>query len=131
MKILWFSILVLVLALFAILGSINLSHKKAHLQLTDSKVSLAEGETLYRRGNGYQHIPACITCHGANGKGNTQAGFPILTSQPMLYTLNQLKGFKDKTRKNDVNAVMQNITAHMTERDMEAVALYIQSLKHD
>ena len=103
----------------------------ASLPLPNSKTSstdLVRGETLYRQGDLNKHITACIACHGPTGTGNAQAGFPALSKQQPVYTLLQLLAFKNKTRHNDTNAIMQNISAHMDHDDMKAVADYIAQL---
>lgn len=89
---------------------------------------LKRGELLYRGGDFAKHITACIACHGPKGTGNAQAGFPALAGQQALYTIQQLQAFKDKKRSNDLNSIMRDISARMSQDDMEAVAYYIQGL---
>lgn len=89
---------------------------------------LKHGEQIYRGGDFAKGITACITCHGPKGTGNIQAGFPMLSGQHAAYTLQQLKAFKDGQRKNDLNHIMQDISARMSQDDMEAVAHYIEDL---
>lgn len=89
---------------------------------------LKRGERLYRGGDFTKHITACIACHGPQGTGNGQAGFPTLTGQHALYTLQQLQAFKENKRANDLNSIMRDISAHMNQEDMEAVAYYVQGL---
>lgn len=95
---------------------------------TMPKQYLQRGEQLYRGGDFDKHISACIACHGPQGTGNAQAGFPVLSGQNAPYTIQQLQAFKDKTRHNDLNSIMQDISARMDKNDMEAVAYYIQGL---
>lgn len=89
---------------------------------------LVRGEALYRGGDFDQHITACIACHGPTAMGNEQAGFPLLSGQQAKYSVLQLQQFKDKTRRNDVNSIMQDISARMSAEDMEAVAHYLSGL---
>jgi len=89
---------------------------------------LKRGEQIYRGGDFAQKITACIACHGPKGTGNGQAGFPMLSGQHAQYTIGQLQLFKDGKRSNDLNGIMQDISAHMSAEDMEAVAYYIQGL---
>lgn len=89
---------------------------------------LKRGELLYRGGDRAQGITACIACHGPNGRGNGQAGFPLLSGQHAEYTIQQLKAFKSKERTNDLNSIMRDISSRMNEDDMRAVAYYIQGL---
>jgi len=89
---------------------------------------LKRGELLYRGGDFGKRITACIACHGPKGTGNAQAGFPGLSGQHALYTLMQLRAFKDGKRRNDLNHIMQDISSRMDKDDMEAVAHYIEGL---
>ena len=89
---------------------------------------LQRGEQLYRGGDFAKHIPACIACHGPQGTGNAQAGFPLLSGQHALYTQKQLEAFKKGERKNDFNNIMQDISKKMSAEDMTAVAHYIEGL---
>lgn len=99
--------------------------------LTKGKVPkkyLKRGEQIYRGGDFEKGITACIACHSPSGKGNGQAGFPVLSGQNAQYTVQQLQSFKNHTRKNDMNSIMQDISKRMDDSDMEAVAYYVQGL---
>jgi cytochrome c553 len=89
---------------------------------------LKHGEALYRGGDLDKHITACIACHGPNGLGNNEAGFPVLSGQHAPYIQEELEAFKNKARLNDYNAIMRDISARMDKDDIEAVAFYIQGL---
>jgi cytochrome c553 len=89
---------------------------------------VALGEALYTRGDFGKQITACVTCHGPHGTGNNQAGFPSLAGQHARYTHNQLRAFKNRTRNNDLNHVMQRIAAGMNQEEMQALAEYIEGL---
>ena len=86
------------------------------------------GEKIYRVGDFEKGIAACIACHGPKGTGNDEAGFPVLSGQKARYTIQQLKAFKHQTRCDDLNHMMQDISARMSQEDMEAVAYYIQGI---
>ncbi|MDI1352043.1 MAG: c-type cytochrome [bacterium] len=92
------------------------------------KQYVQRGQQLYRGGDFNKHITACIACHGPNGKGNNQAGFPLLSGQHAAYTVLQLRAFKEGKRTNDLNHIMQDISKRMSDDDMEAVAHYIEGL---
>lgn len=92
------------------------------------KQYLKRGEQLYRGGDFSKHITACIACHGPSGQGNAQANFPVLSGQHAAYTVQQLQAFKDKKRSNDLNSIMRDISARMSEDDMQAVANYVAGL---
>ncbi|AAZ96082.1 cytochrome c-type protein [Thiobacillus denitrificans ATCC 25259] len=68
---------------------------------------------------------ACATCHGADGLGNAQAGFPMLAQLPPAYLAKQIADFKAGTRS---NPVMSPIAAALTPEDIEASARYYASL---
>lgn len=89
---------------------------------------LKRGEQLYRGGDPLKAIPACIACHGPRGRGNAQAGFPVLSGQNAEYTISQLSAFKIHKRRNDLNAMMQGSSRHLNDEDQQAVAYYIQGL---
>ncbi|MCP0914725.1 MULTISPECIES: c-type cytochrome [Legionella] len=89
---------------------------------------IARGEQLYRGGDFKSHITACIACHGPRGTGNAQAGFPVLSGQQAVYTMQQLQAFKDNQRSNDFNEIMRDISVRMSKEDMEAVAYYVAGL---
>ena len=92
------------------------------------KKYLQRGEQLYRGGDFKKQITACIACHGPKGTGNAQAGFPVLSGQHAEYLVLQLQAFKDHKRTNDLNHIMQDISARMDQDDMDAVAHYIEGL---
>jgi cytochrome c553 len=87
------------------------------------------GEKLYRAGDKERDIPACIACHGPQGRGNGPARYPALRAQHAVYTYNQLKAFKDGSRKSGTNGVMQAVTERMTDDEMRALASYVQGLR--
>lgn len=95
---------------------------------TAQPLIVKRGEQIYKAGDASKHITACIICHGPKGTGNNQAGFPLIAGQNTFYTITQLNAFKQKTRTNDLNHIMQDICSKMNEKDIEAVSHYIESL---
>ncbi len=87
-----------------------------------------QGEQIYRAGNAATGVAACMACHGPAGSGNPQAMFPQLNGQNAEYVVKQLKAFRDGSRTNDSAKMMQGVVARMTDKEMEAVAQYIQGL---
>lgn len=87
------------------------------------------GEALYRGGDAKRGIPACIACHGPQGRGNGPAGYPALRAQHAVYAYAQLKAFKDGTRKSVGNDIMASVTDRMTDAEMRALASYLQGLR--
>ncbi|KIH86157.1 c-type cytochrome [Pseudomonas batumici] len=94
----------------------------------DPKV-VAHGEELFRGGKLDQGMPSCIGCHSPNGAGNAAAGFPHLGGQHAQYVAKQLTDFREGNRTNDGDTkIMQSIAAKMSNKDIEAVASYVQGL---
>lgn len=98
-------------------------------------ISAGEGKTneigkkLYLGGDNERGITACIACHGVNGQGVAGAGFPAVASQNVDYLKIQLRNYRDLKRTNDSNSIMRNISAQLEEKDIEALAQYMSSLK--
>jgi cytochrome c553 len=65
----------------------------------------------------------CLGCHGASAQGNGQ--FPRLAGQHPEYLVQQLKAFKEGSRK---SGPMQAIIANLPEADFKALAAYFGSL---
>jgi cytochrome c553 len=98
---------------------------------------VALGEKLYRGGNSASGVSACSACHGANGQGMAQAGFPALSGQHAAYTEAQLKAFRaagredaeGKRRNNDGDTMMMQATAaRLSDNEIKALASYINGL---
>jgi cytochrome c553 len=86
------------------------------------------GEQIYRGGVLDKNIPACSACHGPQGEGNPQAGFPRLGGQHADYIVAQLQAYKNNQRRNDINNIMRMIAEKLSPQDMQSVASYIQGL---
>ena len=87
------------------------------------------GEKLFRGGDAARSIPACIACHGPQGRGNAPAGFPALRAQQSLYAYNQLRAFAAGTRTSTGNPIMRDIASRLTDEEMRALASYTQGLR--
>jgi cytochrome c553 len=89
--------------------------------------TLDYGERLYRGGKRENNTPACIACHGPNGRGNPAASYPSLKGQYAVYIAKQLREY---TRRSDgVTRVMRDIAAKLSEEDIVAVSSYVQGLQ--
>jgi cytochrome c553 len=91
-----------------------------------NKDTVELGKKIFRGGIAEKSIPACASCHSANGAG-IPAQFPRLAGQHFDYTYAQLKAFNDGTRKN--NEQMTKIVSRMSDAEMKAVADYVAGLK--
>lgn len=93
----------------------------------DQELALV-GQKIFRGGVQGAGVPACASCHGAQGQG-IPAQFPRLAGQHSDYIYTQLNDFRLGTRANDGAKMMRTIAAKMTDADMKAVAAYIQGLR--
>jgi len=87
------------------------------------------GERIYRGGNAESGVAPCMGCHGPKGAGNPPANYPALRGQHAKYVENQMHGFAEGNRINENSIKMMQITAsRMTNKEIRAVASYIQGL---
>ena len=87
------------------------------------------GEKIYRGGNAESGIAPCMGCHGPNGAGNPASLYPALRGQHAKYVEIQLHGFAEGKRVNEnAKKMMQILAARMTNKEIRAVASYIQGL---
>jgi cytochrome c553 len=87
-----------------------------------------EGKKVYRSGNPQTGVPACMACHGPDGAGNPATVYPALQGQHAEYTAMQLKAFRSGDRSNDPNKIMRIVAGKMSDKEIKAVADYIQGL---
>jgi cytochrome c553 len=97
--------------------------------VADSKL-VARGEALYRGGDANAAAPACMACHGPDGRGNPGAGYPQLAGQFADYVTLKLKDWHDgKTWGDDDRAkVMPAVIKGLSDGDIAALASYIEGL---
>jgi len=67
---------------------------------------------------------ACASCHGVDGAGNAQAGFPALAQLPPAYFAKQIADFKAGTR---THPIMTPIAQAMSVEDAESTARHYAS----
>ncbi len=97
------------------------------LKPVDAELGLAaKGERIYNN--------VCFRCHGENGRG--EEGYARLAGQQVDYVQMTLKRFRAIANKeNDIgedkrrNASMEQVTARLSDEDIEGLAHYIALLK--
>ncbi len=80
------------------------------------------GEALAK--SGVPGVPACASCHGANGEGQAAASYPRLAGQVQAYLVKQLQDFKARR----ASAVMQPFAQKLSDQQINDVAEYYASL---
>jgi cytochrome c553 len=92
--------------------------------------TLDHGQRLYRGGSRDNQTPACIACHGPNGRGNPAASYPSLKGQYAVYIAKQLRDYARGARRSDgATRVMRDIASRLSEEDIVAVSSYVQGLQ--
>ncbi|SDB24040.1 Cytochrome c553 [Pseudidiomarina indica] len=89
---------------------------------------IAEGQKLFIGGDEARGIAACAACHGPRGDGMALANFPDISGQSAAYTKQQLERFRSGERQNDLNGMMRDVAAKLTDKDIEILSQYIQGL---
>lgn len=90
--------------------------------------AVAAGAQVYRAGNAKTGVPACMACHGPDGKGNDPAGWPALSGQHPEYITKQLGLYASGERSTDINNIMRDIAARMSKAEIDAVSQYVSGL---
>jgi cytochrome c553 len=70
-------------------------------------------------------VPACSTCHGAEGKGNET--FPRLAGQHADYLMKQLLVFQ-RTDERPEGSIMKTVAHDLTAQNIQDVAAYLQAM---
>lgn len=82
-----------------------------------------QGRKIFEQGLPDKGVPACASCHGAQGHGNGQ--FPRLAGQHADYILRQIEVFQNGTRANA--PVMTAVVHALDAADAKAIAAFLQS----
>lgn len=93
----------------------------------DSKV-IEAGQRVFQQGVAKEKVPACAACHMHNGTGMAPMAVPGLAGQHAGYLAAELKRFASGKRDNSPGHVMQLIAARLNQKQIQAVADYLQVL---
>ena len=110
--------------------------EKQTLTGLEADAKLAEsGEKLFRGGDAARGIPACLACHGPNGRGNGPARWPQVRAQQPTYAMAQLRNYAAKTRYGTATVLspgaemMSDVARRLGEDDIKALTAYLQGLR--
>ena len=103
----------------------HFARQRAQPQVADDELLVQLGRYIYERGNLYQQVPACKSCHSSTGVGNER--MPRLAGQHPKYIENQLRSFQSRQRRNDSGA-MAFVTQGLSELEMRGVSAYVATL---
>jgi len=83
---------------------------------------------FYMGGDKERGIPGCTACHGPRGNGLELAKFPKISGQHPAYLKSQLEKFRSNLRHNSHNGMMKDISAKLSDDDIELLSEYISAL---
>ncbi len=83
------------------------------------------GKTIFASGVADKGVPACATCHGAEGKGNVT--FPRLAGQHADYLMKQLLVFQRTDERPD-GGIMKTVAHELTAQNIRDVSAYLHAL---
>ncbi|WP_172597734.1 c-type cytochrome [Sulfuriflexus mobilis] len=86
------------------------------------------GKRLYHTGIKNRGVAACASCHGITALGNPTVKYPALAGQHREYINKALKDFRSGERSNDPQSLMRNIAAKLSDRGIEMLSHYIETL---
>lgn len=91
-------------------------------KITD-KSKYDAGKDIFLNGHAEKGVPPCMACHGEKGEGKEST--PRLGGQSEAYLKRQLKVFYGNER--PAATVMHEVVKGLSERDIEAIAQYLQA----
>lgn len=86
---------------------------------------MVEGKAIFASGLPDKGVAACVSCHGKHGEGMNQ--FPRLAGQHADYVYKQLLVFQHNVEQRPRGEIMKSICSNMSERDMRAVAAFVEA----
>ena len=106
----------------------SLPSKVAEATGSDSDIELAT--RIYKGGIAKKGVAACSSCHGPDGAGNAQAGFPRISGQSAQYTAAQLTAYREGERRSDevFGGMMRGVSKGLSDREIVVLSDYISGL---
>jgi len=103
------------------------SQKKMH---GNGKGSNPVAVNLFTKGDAKRGIPACMSCHGKDGKGQSPkvSTYPVIGGQHKSYLIAQLTHWRSGERKNSPGGVMNKVAKTLTDAEIDALTDYISGL---
>ena len=90
------------------------------------KGNIANGKAIYENGKG--SVPACASCHGADGMGDDNMGTPRLAGQYAVFLRKQLEDYATDKRKDNTMFVMNDNAKGLSAQDRTDVSTYMESI---
>ena len=103
------------------------AQQAARQPLEGTAAQVEAGKEIFVNGVSAKNVPACATCHGAEGRGN--ATFPRLAGQHADYLAKQLLVFQ-RTDERPAGSIMKTVAHELNRDDIENVAAYLQAMSN-
>ena len=87
----------------------------------------SNGKSIFENGKG--DVPACNSCHGADGSGDDALGTPRIAGQFYTFLVKQLEDYATDKRMDETMFVMNANAKGLSAQDRRDVATYLQSAK--
>ena len=112
------------------LGAYYASLPAKHFEATGSDEDIKAAEGIYKGGVIAKGVAACAACHGPNGAGNAQAGFPAISGQSVGYTIAQLTDYREGRRGTGdaYGNMMRGVASGLSDGQIAILADYISGL---
>jgi cytochrome c553 len=94
----------------------------------DGNKAYAAVQQLYTQGDAARGIPACASCHGADGRKTLSPTHPVIGGQEWRYLDQQLRDWRSGERHNSPGGVMNTVAKPLTDAEIEGLANYLASL---
>jgi cytochrome c553 len=101
------------------------AQKPARQPIEGAASRIEAGKAIFANGLSAKNVPACSSCHGAEGQGN--GAFPRIAGQHADYVVKQLVVFQ-RTDERPEGGVMKVVAHELTRQDIENVAAYVQAM---
>jgi cytochrome c553 len=108
--------------------SVYFSQQKMKPSVAKDEKLLADGKTLWRKGDFEKGVPACAGCHGPAGAGSASTVSAAGRTVRRVHAT-QLKNFRSQERANDAEKVMRVIAGKLSDQQISAVAEYAAGLR--
>ena len=103
------------------------AQQAARQPVEGTAAQMEAGKEIFVNGVSAKNVPACATCHGAEGQGN--ATFPRLAGQHADYLAKQLLVFQ-RTDERPAGSIMKTVAHELNRDDIENVAAYLQAMSN-
>jgi len=90
------------------------------------KGNVENGKSIYMNGKG--SVPACSSCHGADGYGDDNMGTPRIAGQFAVFLVKQLEDYATDKRKDTTMFVMNDNAKGLSSQDRVDVSTYLESI---